>query len=90
MPAGDPLSYALAAEQNLEKLATELGKLGADDGTIEGISSMADSLREVVAVLGEGQHSTADDQGPEQAPADYGEAASQTSAMMQQAEQANS
>jgi hypothetical protein len=85
MPAGDPFSYAVAAEENLEKLATELGRLGADEGTIEAVSQMADGVRQIVSVLGKGQQETGDDElPPEPAPSNYDEAAAQTQAMMQE------
>lgn len=86
MPAGDPLSYAIAAEENLEKLATELGKLGADEGTLEAVSGWADGVRSIVGVLGKGQQESADDEPAvqeEAAPANYDEAAAATQQMMQ-------
>lgn len=85
MPAGDPHAYAVEAEAALEKLATELGRLGADDDTVDAVSAMADSVRDIVNVLGQGQSTTGDDEPPEEAPSNYDEAAAQTSQMMQEA-----
>lgn len=84
MPAGDPHAYAVEAERALEKLATELGRLGADDATVDAISQMADSVRDIVSVLGQGQATTGDDEPAEgEAPSTYDEAAAETQAMMQ-------
>jgi hypothetical protein len=88
MPAGDPFTYAQAAQENLEKLATELARAGADDDTVDAISEMATAVNQVVSVLGEGQQTTGDDEPAEAPPQNYDEAAAQTSAMMQEAEAA--
>jgi hypothetical protein len=60
VPAGDPLSYAVEAEKNLEALATELAKAGADDQTVTAVTQMADTCRKIVGVLGKGQAETSD------------------------------
>lgn len=71
MPEGNPLTSAVEAEANLEKLATSLAQLGADENTVKAVSQMADVVRKIVAALGKGQEETGDDEPPaEEAPAE--------------------
>lgn len=44
---------AVTAEGALEKLATALGEAGAPPETVQGVTQMAEVLREVVKALGE-------------------------------------
>lgn len=48
---------ALDAEHALEKLATESAHAGIDKQSVAAISHMADTVRQLVAVLGQGQES---------------------------------
>lgn len=64
MPDQDPHAYAVAAEENLERLATELARMGADDNTVNAISQMASVTRQVIKGLGRGQVETGDDEPP--------------------------
>lgn len=68
MPQGDLHSYAVAAEENLEKLATGLAQAGADENTVEAVTRMASVVRQIVRVLGKGQEQTSDEEPPEQQP----------------------
>ncbi len=63
---------ALAAEKNLEALATGLGQAGASPQTVKAVTQMAEVTRQIVAALGKGS-STAPD---EPAPAEHEEAPS--------------
>lgn len=56
---------AVAAESNLEKLATGLAQSGADEKTVNAVSQMADVCRQIVKALGKGQEATGDDEPPE-------------------------
>lgn len=94
MPKGDPLTYAVDAERNLEGLATELARMGADEQTVNAVSQMADVTRKIVKALGKGQAETGDQQPPypEQQPAQaqprtIGEATSALHSDMQQSAQ---
>lgn len=55
---------AVAAEANLEQLATGLAQSGADEKTVKAVSQMADVCRQIVKALGKGQEATGDDEGP--------------------------
>lgn len=68
MPAGNPLQYAVEAEKNLEALATEFSRMGADEATVDAVTQMAEVCRKIVKTLGEGQEETGDDEPP--APAE--------------------
>lgn len=70
MPAGNPHQYAVDAEANLEKLATELAQAGADPGTVKVVTQMADVTRKIVKALGKGQAATGDNEPPEPQPAE--------------------
>lgn len=85
MPAGDPLTYAVDAERNLEGLATELAKAGADDKTVAVVTEMAETTRKIVKVLGKGQAQTADNAppAPEPQPRTIDEATNQLHSDMQ-------
>lgn len=62
--------HALQAEKHLEQLATGLSKAGADEGTIQTVTKMADVARKIVSALGAGQEHTSDTEPPaEPAPA---------------------
>lgn len=56
--------YALAAESNLEKLATGLAQAGVDEGTVGAVTQMADATRKIVKALGKGQEATGDEEAP--------------------------
>lgn len=60
--------YAITAEKNLEQLATGIATVGADDGTIKGISQMADACRQIAVKLAQGGNA----QAPEPAEATAG------------------
>lgn len=64
MPEGDLHTYAVNAEENLEKLATGLAQSGADPQTVKAVEKMADVTRQLVKALGAGQEQTADDEPP--------------------------
>ena len=81
---------AVQAEKYVEKLCTELAKLGASDETVKACEQMAEVLRKIVTALGKGAEHAPDEEGPppeEEAapPKDYKEAAGQTHQMMQEA-----
>lgn len=59
---------AVAAERNLEQLATGLAQAGADEKTVSAVTQMADVTREIVKALGKGQESTGDDEPAETTP----------------------
>jgi hypothetical protein len=79
VPAGNPHEYAVEAEANLEKLATELARAGADDQTVAAVEQMADVTRKIVKALGAGQADTGDGEPPapepEPEPQNFDEAA---------------
>ena len=52
MPQGNLLEYAIQAEKNLEQLATGLGQEGADEGTIQVVTQMAEMARKLVRAMG--------------------------------------
>ena len=64
MPQGNLHAYAVDACSNLEKLATGLAQAGADPGTIDGVSKMADMCGKLVKALGKGQEQTGDYEPP--------------------------
>jgi len=66
MPAGNLHAYAVQAEANLEKLATGLAQAGVDPATVDGVSKMADMVRQLVGALGKGQEQTGDEEPPAQ------------------------
>lgn len=43
--------HAVSAEKHLEALATGLGQMGADDGAVKAVSSMAEACRRIVKSL---------------------------------------
>jgi hypothetical protein len=51
---------AVDAEKNLEQLATGLAQAGADQGTVQAVTKMAEVTRQIVKALGAGQSQTAD------------------------------
>lgn len=63
MPSASSLhEHAVQAEAHLEQLATGLAKAGADEGTIQAVSQMADVTRKIVTALGKGQEATGDEE----------------------------
>jgi plasmid stabilization system protein ParE len=68
MPKGNLHAYAVAAEENLEKLATGLAQAGADEGTVDAVEKMADVTRKIVTALGAGQERTGDQEPAEPQP----------------------
>lgn len=66
MQPGSLHEHAVQAEAHLEKLATGLAQAGADQGTVQVISQMADVTRKIVKALGKGQEQTGDTQPPRQ------------------------
>jgi hypothetical protein len=54
--------HALAAEKNLEALATGLAEAGASPETIKAVTQMAEVARQLVSALGAGQEQTGDDE----------------------------
>jgi hypothetical protein len=57
--------YAVAAEKNLEQLATGLASAGAPEGTVKTVSQMAEGARSLVKALASAAQSAP---APEQQP----------------------
>jgi hypothetical protein len=68
------LEKAVAAEKNLEQLATGLAQGGVDQKIVDTVTQMAEVTRKIVSALGKGQEGTGDGQPPVQAQ-DQGQSA---------------